>query len=101
MLGVNTAIGTAVVILLQIIQYAILIRVIVSWLPFPKDNQFIRLLYQITDPVLMPIRNMIERTSWGRNMMIDFSPIIAFLILGVLINIIAKSFHVSNMFLWF
>ncbi len=99
--GVSAAVGSAIVILLQIIQYAILIRVIVSWLPVPKDNQFIRILYQITDPVLMPVRNIIERTSWGRNMMFDFSPLIAFLIIALLINIVANAFNVPNFYFGF
>lgn len=81
---------TAVGWVLRIIEYAILARVIISWLPVPRDNQLIRLLYQITEPILAPIRGMIERSSMGRNMMIDFSPIIAFLLIGVIRNILVR-----------
>lgn len=98
MFGTNSAIGSAIVILLQIIEYAILIRVIVSWLPIPKDNQFIRILYQITDPVLLPIRNMIEKTNWGKNMMLDFSPLIALLVIMLLIRVISSAFNVQVYF---
>lgn len=94
----KSAIGSAIVILLQIIEYAILIRVILSWLPIPKDNQFIRILYQITDPVLLPIRNMIEKTNWGKNMMIDFSPLIAFAIIMLLVRIVSSVFRVPVYF---
>ncbi len=94
----KSAIGSAIVILLQIIEYAILIRVILSWLPIPKDNQFVRILYQITDPVLLPIRNMIEKTNWGKNMMIDFSPLIAFAIIMLLVRIVSSVFRVPVYF---
>lgn len=72
----------------RIIEYAILARVIISWLPIPRDNQFIGLLYQITEPILAPIRGIIEKSSMGKNMMIDFSPIIAFLLIGVVRNLL-------------
>jgi YggT family protein len=98
MFGSNSAIGWAIIILLEIIQYAILLRVIISWLPVPKDNQLIRILYQVTDPVLLPIRNMIEKTSWGKNMMFDFSPLIAFFIIMLLIRIVSNAFHVPVYF---
>ncbi len=80
----------AVDLLFRIMEYAILARVIISWIPIPRDNQFIRLLYQITEPILGPIRNMIQRSAMGRNMMIDFSPIIAFILIGVIRNIIVN-----------
>lgn len=72
----------AIVWVLKIIQYAIFARVIISWLPISRDNQFIRLLYQITEPILAPVRNIIQKSSFGKNMMIDFSPIIAFFLIG-------------------
>jgi YggT family protein len=81
---------TAFFIVLRIVEYAILARVIISWLPIQKNNRFIILLYQITEPILSPIRRIIERSPIGGNMMIDFSPIIAFLIISLLRNIIAR-----------
>lgn len=76
--------------LLRIIEYAILGRVIISWLPISRDNPFIRLLYQITEPILAPIRGIIERSSIGRNMIFDFSPLIAFVLIGLLRNILIR-----------
>jgi YggT family protein len=74
----------------MIIEYAILARVIISWIPISKDNQLIRLLYQITEPVLAPIKSLIARSSMGRNMMIDFSPFIAYLLIEILRGIIRR-----------
>lgn len=78
----------AVNYLLLFIQYAVLARALISWLPVSKDNNFVKLLYQITEPILAPIRNLIERSSKGRSLMIDFSSLIAFIIIGLIRNIL-------------
>lgn len=80
----------AIDLILQIMEYAILGRVIVSWLPISRDNQFIHLLYQLTEPILAPIRRLIERSAVGRNIMIDFSPLIAFLLIGLMRDLIRR-----------
>lgn len=75
-------------ILFSIVEFAILARVVISWLPIPRENNLIRMLYMVTEPILAPIRSMIERSSFGRNMMFDFSPIVAFLLIGIIRNIV-------------
>ncbi len=78
----------AVDILLAVIEFVIFARVIVSWLPIPRDNQLIRLLYQLTEPILGPIRSLVQKSAIGGNTMLDFSPIIAWLIIRVIRMII-------------
>lgn len=75
-------------IVFNIIEFAILIRVLSSWLPIPRENRFIQMLHVITEPILGPIRAMIERSSFGKNMMFDFSPIVAIILVEILKNII-------------
>lgn len=86
----NYTIIKAINLVLRIIEYAILARVIISWLPISRDNPLIRLLYQITEPILAPIRGIIQRSAFGRNMMLDFSPIVAFLLISLIRNIIFR-----------
>ncbi|MCX7842784.1 MAG: YggT family protein [Clostridia bacterium] len=94
------ALGTIVVLLLELFEIALFIRVIFSWLPIYKENQYIRLLYSVTEPVLSPIRAMLERSAFGRNMgMIDLSPIIAFLAIDLAKRIISRAMYVSP-FIW-
>jgi len=80
----------AIDIVLAVIEYAILARVIISWLPIPKENRIIRLLYQITDPILVPIRRIIEKSAFSKNMMFDFSPVIAFILIGIIRNLLFR-----------
>lgn len=70
--------------LIGFIQIAIFARVFISWIPVQKNHPLIRLLYQFTEPILGPIRAIFERSSGGRNMMLDFSPLVALLLLQVL-----------------
>lgn len=78
----------AIDILLAIIEFVIFARVIVSWLPISRDNQLIRVLYQLTEPILGPIRTLLQKSAIGGNTMIDFSPIIVWLIIRVIRMII-------------
>ncbi len=69
-------------IVFTILWWAILIRVILSWLPMANVridpyNPAVRLLYQITDPILEPLRRF---TTMG---MIDLSPLVALLVLDI------------------
>ncbi|HEY8348607.1 MAG TPA: YggT family protein [Clostridia bacterium] len=69
-------------------ELILLIRVVISWLPVDRDHKLVILLYRITEPVLMPIRSMIRRSSFGQRLFFDFSPLIAFILLAILRNIV-------------
>lgn len=67
-------------LLLQLFQFALLARILLSWFPnVDRSNPIIQFLYDITEPVLRPIREMLPPTG-----MFDFSPLIVFLIIQVL-----------------
>lgn len=84
----------AVVIFFRAIETLIFLRIIFSWLPIQKNNALFQFLFSVTEPILAPIRNLIARSSFGKNMMFDFSPILAYVLLGfvqrIIILIIAK-----------
>jgi YggT family protein len=84
----NSQIRAAISFVFVVMELAILVRVFISWIPVPKNNRLIGLLYQVTEPILAPIRSIIEKSSISKNMMFDFSPIVAFLIIGLIRNII-------------
>ena len=74
--------------LIKIIDFIILIRIILSWIPIDRNNPLIRLVYSLSEPLLYPIRQLIKKSPLGDGMMIDFSPIILVLILQVIQNIL-------------
>ncbi len=70
--------------LLEIYTLIIFVNVFLSWIVFSTQNETVRRIYyftgQLVDPVLQPIRNVLQPMS--RNIGIDFSPIVLiFLIL--------------------
>ena len=79
----------AVIVFQQVLVFLILIRVVLSWLRLRQDNVFIRLVMVLTEPILAPIRNIIKKSPLGSpGMMLDFSPIIAWLLINLLCRII-------------
>ena len=78
----------ALVLLLTVMEYVLLARVILSWLPIQSDNRLVQMIYQLTEPILAPIRNIIEKSPVGNNTILDFSPLIAFLIIEFVRRII-------------
>jgi len=73
------------VILLYILQGAIIIRVVLSWLPMAgihvdPYNPVVKILYDITDPILEPLRRF---TTVG---MIDLSPIVAWFLISAILR---------------
>ncbi|MGM0436865.1 MAG: YggT family protein [Bacillota bacterium] len=79
-------------VLFNILDWLIIGRVIISWVQPSPSNQMLRQLikftYQVTEPILAPIRRLLPTTNIG----IDFSPIVAIFALSIirsfLINIL-------------
>jgi YggT family protein len=62
-------------LVLQIYSYVLLARALVSWIPnLDPYNPIVQFLYQITEPVLEPIRRLVPPLGG----MIDISLLIAF-----------------------
>lgn len=78
---------------LQIIIYLILARAILSWFIRPGDrlyHLYVKVI-QITEPILMPFRNLSGRFMGG---MVDLSPMLAIFAIYFLQKIIIKLFYV-------
>jgi YggT family protein len=72
-------------ILLNVLWVAILVRVILSWFPVDPSNGIVRIVWEVTEPILAPFRRVIPRIG-----MFDLSPLAAFLV----ISFLAQSFGV-------
>ena len=68
-------------ILIWVLTVAIFARVIVSWIAVGSrtSNPLVAFIYQITEPILAPIRRVLPRMG-----MIDLSPMVALLLLYLL-----------------
>lgn len=81
------AIAKVLDIVLNLYMWIIIIRAIISWVNPDPYNPIIQFLYQITEPVLSPIRRIIPTYTTG----IDFSPIIVFLLIIFLQNFLVST----------
>lgn len=64
----------------EVLIWLIIARILLSWFPHNPQHPIMRFIYEITEPVLAPIRRIMPRTS----LPIDFSPLVAVLLLSML-----------------
>lgn len=63
-----------------LLDFLIFVRVILSWIPIGRGNPIIQLLYTLTEPILAPIRSLLDKSPLG-GMMLDFSAVFALILL--------------------
>ena len=86
--GTLFGLSTGLVVLcraLQIYTLILIVRILASWFRAPMSGPLRTLwtlLYDLTDPVLRPLRSLIPPLRMG-SMALDLSPILVFIILGV------------------
>ncbi|MBN1679179.1 MAG: YggT family protein [Anaerolineae bacterium] len=71
-------IGFLIATLVQLYSFVILARVLMSWVQIDPNSSLARAIYDLTEPVLQPVRNMLPPASG-----LDFSPIIVIILLQV------------------
>ncbi|MBI4320447.1 MAG: YggT family protein [Chloroflexi bacterium] len=71
-------------ILFNVLMLAILARAILSWFRLGPSHPLVAILYEITEPLLSPLRRFIPPLGG----MIDITPIIALFLLQILERLI-------------
>ena len=68
----------------EVLKFLILVRIIVSWINLDRNGPVMQILYMLTEPILGPIRRMLNKSPLGGpGMMLDFSPIIAYFLIQI------------------
>jgi YggT family protein len=62
-----------------ILRLALIVRIVSSWFGISPYSRWIRWSYQLTDPILTPLRQIVPTIG-----VIDITPIIAWFLLGIL-----------------
>ena len=70
----------AIIAVLRLYQFIVIVRAAASWLPVDQRAGWFRLLVQLTEPVLAPIR------SFARSGNFDLSPIVVIVIIELAIR---------------
>ena len=71
-------------LLLSTNQLLMLIRAILSWFPMEEDSNLIRFIYMATEPVILPVRSLLDRFGLFEGMPIDMSFFITFMLISII-----------------
>lgn len=69
-------------IFFNLLELAIIVNFISSWIPQSQSNKIVRTINDFIDPVLEPIRRLQDRLIPG--LPIDFSPMVLLLIINLI-----------------
>ena len=71
-------------LLCEVLTLVILIRTVISWISPGQTNLLTKILYQVTESILAPLRRIIPRVG-----MLDFSPFVAIVLLQAIATLLA------------
>jgi YggT family protein len=69
----------------QVLIWAIIIRALLSWFNLGGGQPVFRLLIEITEPVLAPIRRVVPTLG-----MIDISPLVALVLISIISQLLIR-----------
>jgi YggT family protein len=82
---VQAVLVTFIQMLVTLFWFLLIARVLLSWTNPMGGGGLTAFIYQATEPILAPIRRLLPPTSG-----VDWSPLIAMLLLGVILRVIVR-----------
>lgn len=76
-------------ILINLIEVLIVVRILFTFLNIQRENLLTKFVYEITEPVLGPARDLIAKLGINTGMF-DFSPLVAILFLRILYSLAGR-----------
>ena len=74
--------------LLYTLDVCMLIRAVLSFLPISDDNVFLLFVTMVTEPIVAPVRALLEKMDWFQNTPIDVSFFVAYLLLTAVSTVV-------------
>ncbi len=71
-------------LLLSALQLFMLVRAVLSWFPVDEDGPLFNFVYLVTEPVIVPIRAIVERFPSLRDLPLDLPLFFAMILLIIL-----------------
>lgn len=75
-----------ILVIVNVMTFAIIARSLLSWFPNAQNNVVGRVIFQITEPLLAPLRRIVPRIG-----MIDITPMVAVILLVVISRVILSA----------
>ena len=76
-----------VVVLLTAVQFAMLVRAILSWFPL-NSNKFVDFINAVTEPFVLPMRLLFEKLNLFQNLPIDISFLASYILISIILMIL-------------
>ncbi len=70
-------------VIIDVLDLALLLRAILSWIMRGEENRFTAFLYALTEPVIHPIRQLFYKLNWFQETPLDMPFLFAVLLLMV------------------
>ncbi|MBR4875762.1 MAG: YggT family protein [Clostridia bacterium] len=74
--------------LLSLLQLAMLVRALMSWIPSLRGSALDGILYQITEPIIEPFRQLLWKIPGLQGFPLDLSFLAAYITLNILMEIL-------------
>jgi len=72
-------------LLCDVLTLAIFLRAILSWFSPGPTNMLVSILYQVTEPLLAPLRRIVPRVG-----MLDLTPLVAIILLQLIGSLLLR-----------
>lgn len=76
------------VLLIDVLEVAFLLRAILSWFDPERSGRFSAFLFLVTEPVILPIRALCQKQNWFQQTPLDVPFLITILLLSLLQTLI-------------
>ena len=76
------------------LEWMIFARIILSWVRMGYNTAIGRFLYNFTEPILGPVRDMVDRSPLGGGYGLDFSPIFALILMRLVQTLLISGVQV-------
>lgn len=73
-----------VITIIEALQWILLIRAILSWFPQVNESKVGQIIYMITEPLLIPVRKLLEKIPALSTLPIDFSILFTWMLLQLI-----------------
>lgn len=79
-----------VLIVLYVLDGAMLVRAILSWIDPEREMRFSVFVYMVTEPIIQPIRKLCYKMNWFQQTPLDF-PFLLTIILIMLLQMLVRA----------
>ena len=86
---VTYVVSSVCLCLIEVLQLAMLVRAVLSWLPLEDDNKIEAFLIGITEPIIYPIRLLLYRFDSLRTVPLDIPFFVTYILLIALSSLLS------------